>query len=76
MRGVYIGKGFRVSLNGLPMWDKRSLKNKVWGTRNRVRIISDSFDTVSYFGHRFLVRAPIEVIQNDLERYEGFLQLS
>ena len=37
MRGVYIGKGFRVSLNGFSMWDKGSLENKVWETRNRVR---------------------------------------
>ena len=37
MRGVYIGKGFRVSLNGFSMWDKGSEKLKVWKVRKRVR---------------------------------------
>ena len=37
MRGVYIGKGFRVSLNRFPMWDNESWENKVWRARKRVR---------------------------------------
>ena len=37
MRGVYIGKGFRVSLNGFLMWDRRSEKQGVGNKKSRVR---------------------------------------
>ena len=37
MRGVYIGKGLRVSLTLLSMWDKRNEKQRVRGKKSRVR---------------------------------------
>ena len=38
--------------------------------------ILDSFDITSYFGHNSLIRASIEMIQDDMERQEKSLQLS
>ena len=36
--GLY-RQGIRVSLNGFPMWDKRSEKPKVWARLEQFRII-------------------------------------
>ena len=36
----------------------------------------DRLDTLSNFGHNSLIQAPIELIQDDMERKEKDLQLS